>query len=62
MESMVLMGAEQVGRAGHNMSSAAEQMNRAAGQIDEALRQHQRFLDDWLLRFEALISRGEPAI
>jgi len=52
---VTLMGAEQVQSAGNRMSSAAEQMSRAASSIDESLRQHQRFLDDWLQRFEATL-------
>ena len=32
-----LIGAEEVGRAGHNMLSAAEQMQRAANQFDASV-------------------------
>jgi hypothetical protein len=51
MESIVLIGAEDVSRAGHNMQSAAEQMSRAVGNLSEVLERHQRFMDDWLDRF-----------
>jgi hypothetical protein len=48
---ITLMGAEQVQSAAGSMRSAAEQMSRAASQIDEVFARHQRFLDDWLVRF-----------
>ena len=51
MESILLIGTEAVQNAGSSMRSAAEQMQRAANQIDESLRMHQRFLDDWLAQF-----------
>lgn len=47
---VTLLGAEQVQSAGNTMRSAADQMQRAASSIDEALARHQRFLDDWLAR------------
>jgi hypothetical protein len=53
-----LIGAEQVRSAANTMVGAADQMSRAAGSIDESLRMHQRFLDDWLQRFEAAIEKG----
>lgn len=54
---ITLMGAEDVSRAGSRMASAAEQMSRAAGSIDDALQRHQQFLDDWLMRFEAVMEK-----
>lgn len=55
-----LIGTEQVRSAANTMVSAADQMSRAAASIDETMARHQRFLDDWLQRFEAVItaSRG----
>lgn len=50
-----LLGAEQVQSAASTMRAAADEMQRAATNIDGALERHQRFLDDWLLRFEAII-------
>jgi hypothetical protein len=32
------------------MSNAASEMQRAASNISAALEQHQRFMDDWLMR------------
>jgi hypothetical protein len=53
---VTLMGAEDVRAAGSRMASAAEQMSRAASNMDDALQRHQRFLDDWLMRFETAVS------
>lgn len=50
---MTLMGAEDVSRAGYSMKSAAEEMSRAAANIDDALRRHQMFMEDWLQRYES---------
>lgn len=52
-----LLGAEDVRNAGWAMREAASDMQRAASSIDEALQRHQRFLDDWLLRFEAVADK-----
>lgn len=51
---MTLVGAEDVSRAASNMRSAADDMTRAAANIAAALEQHQRFLDDWLVRADGL--------
>lgn len=53
MDSVYLAGSEDVRAASRNIASAAETMQRAASQIDEALARHERFLDDWLMRFAA---------
>lgn len=50
-----LIGAEEVSSAGHRMREAASTMSSAASSIDGSLDRHQRFLDDWLLRFEAVL-------
>lgn len=50
-----LMGSDDVSRAGHNMREAAQQMNSAASSIDSSLLQHQRFMEDWLQRYAALL-------
>lgn len=55
MESISLMGSEEVQRAGYAIKSAAESMQQAASSIDESLRRHQMFMDDWLFRFEAVL-------
>lgn len=61
MQTVHLIGAEDVSRAASTMRSAADDMRSAAGSIDSALERHQRFLDDWLQRAEALVERIEAA-
>ncbi len=58
---LTLLGAENVERAGYQMSAAAERMQSAASSIDWSLQQHSRNMDDWLNRFEALVERLEAA-
>jgi len=60
---VTLLGAEQVQSAARQMASAADEMRRAAGSIDDSLRSHQRFLEDWLLRFQQILeAKGEPDV
>jgi hypothetical protein len=54
---ITLMGAEQVASAAGRMVSAADDMRRAAGSIDDAFQRHERFLDDWLMRFTDAIEK-----
>lgn len=54
-ESIYLMGSEDVRSAGSAMREAATEMSRAAMNIQGALEQQQRFLDDWLLRLSDLL-------
>jgi hypothetical protein len=61
MESIYLMGSEDVRSASSTMSRAAEQMQGAASNVASALEQHQRFLDDWLSRFEAALAKTEQS-
>lgn len=61
-EYVTLMGAEQVAQAAGRMSSAASDMQRAAGQIEAAFEQHQRFMTDWLQQFEAATTRPDPGL
>jgi hypothetical protein len=56
-ETMHLVGAEDVRSAGNAMRSAADDMRSAASSIEGSLDRHQRFLEDWLQRFEAAIDR-----
>lgn len=53
---ITLMGSEQVQSAASTMSSAASEMLRAASNIDGALERHQRFMDEWLNRFEQILA------
>lgn len=59
MESVFLVGSEDVRNAGHRMTSAATDMKQAASQIEFALQQHQRFLDEWLGRLETVLTNGQ---
>ncbi len=63
MNTMHLIGAEQVERASGQMTRAADDMQKAASSMAFALEQHQRFLDDWLQRLEGTLeelTRKEP--
>lgn len=60
-EYVNLVGAEDVSRAGYTMRDAASTISSAAGSIAHALEMHQRFLDDWLLRFTETIQIASPA-
>lgn len=55
---VTLIGADDVRSAGNTISRAADEMRSAASAIDFAFERHQRFLDDWLQRFEAAIERA----
>ena len=56
-----LIGTEDVIRAGHVMKGAADTMLAAARNMDAALVSHQRFMDDWLQRFDAVIAKQRAA-
>ncbi len=44
--------------AASDMNRASADMNRASADMNEALLQHQRFLDEWLLRFESVLEKN----
>lgn len=52
METMILVGTEHVQSAAQMMREAAHTMGNVSGNFQVVLEAHQRFLDDWLLRFE----------
>jgi hypothetical protein len=54
-----LLGSEAVERAGHSIALAADNMKQAASQLDDALRRHEQFLDDWLKRLELTLERKD---
>lgn len=47
------MGAEDVAHAGRQMAAAANDMLRAAAQIEETFQRQRVAMDEWLERFEA---------
>lgn len=49
---VTLLGAEDVRSAASTMRQAASEMQSAASSISGSLESHQRFLDDWLQRYE----------
>lgn len=55
-EYVHLVGAEDVRSAGSTMRSAAHEMQSAASSIAYSLECHQRFLDDWLIRLDGMLS------
>lgn len=52
---VTLLGTEEVRSAANTMSSAADRMRSAADSLDGSLDRHQRFLEDWLQRFETVL-------
>ena len=56
-EYITLLGAEGVQKAGYNMQSAASEMLRAAAQITEALRLHERFMQEYLQEFQEALKK-----
>jgi hypothetical protein len=58
MDSIYLHGSEDVSRAAGTMRSAAETMTHVASSISFTLEQHQRFMDDWLYRFQQVLENS----
>ena len=55
--TMHLIGAEDVRRAGSAIASAAEDMRLAASSMDEVLHRHQLFMTQWLSDFAAIMEK-----
>ena len=55
MESIYLQGSEDVQRAGGAMREAAHTISNVSSNLQVVLEANQRFLDDWLLRFERVL-------
>ena len=60
MDSMILIGAEEVSSAARQLRSAAEQINQATANLEGAIFRQQQFMDDWLMRFEEVLERRRP--
>jgi len=58
-EYVHLIGAEDVARAGSQISSAAGDMQRAASSIDQSIFNLRQFMDDWLNRFEFVLNEHQ---
>ena len=52
---ITLIGTEAVQSAAITMRDAAEEMRRAANQLDESLRQNQQFMLDLLTDFQTIL-------
>ncbi len=61
MECIHLIGSEEVSRAAHTMLSAANEMGAHVRNLTAGLEAHQRFLDDWLLRFQSIVEPKPPS-
>ena len=61
MESIVLLGAEDVRRASSQMASAATDMNHAASRFEDTIRRHEMFMDDWLNRLAEIHTPPQEA-
>lgn len=55
MDSMILVGADDVRRAGQQMMQAAQQMSDAAGRIEAAFYQRRQWEEEYLARIEAIV-------
>lgn len=56
MNTIHLIGAEDVQRAGRNIGDAAQTMRLCAAEIESSLERQRMFMDDWLRRFEYVVS------
>lgn len=55
---VTLLGAEQVQSAARTISGAADQMSRAASQMEDTRRTFQSFLDDWLQQLRTTLEEN----
>jgi hypothetical protein len=55
VDTIHLIGAEQVERAGYKMQEAAQEMQRAVSSLSEELHRQRMFMDEWLLHLRAII-------
>lgn len=54
-----LIGAEDIRRAGSNINSAADNMQRAASNFDQSIFSLRQYMDDWLNRFEYILNEHQ---
>jgi DNA-binding SARP family transcriptional activator len=55
-ERVYLQGSEDVYRAASMTQSAASEMQQAARNIEGSLERQQRFMDEWLQKFEQILT------
>jgi hypothetical protein len=60
-EFMYLHGTEKVQDAAHSIADAARLITQAAAHMDESLRLHRQWMDDWISRFEIIMNRRNDA-
>lgn len=61
MDTIYLDGAEAVRAAASRMTAAAETMERAASSMQAAFDSHERFLNDYLDRLQAVLEKATEA-
>ena len=61
MESMHLIGSEEVARGGRAVREGAAEMQRAVSSLESVLHQHRIWLDEWLARFESALASDRDA-
>uniref|UniRef100_A0A6M3IWP4 Uncharacterized protein n=1 Tax=viral metagenome TaxID=1070528 RepID=A0A6M3IWP4_9ZZZZ len=59
MERILLVGADDVYKGGALVLEAAHEISSAASIIEFALSQHQRFMQQWLYNFQAIIEKKQ---
>ncbi len=59
-DNVLLIGSEEVARAGHNMTHAAQEMKQAAYNIEASLHMHQQFMTQWLQDLERVLTDNKP--
>lgn len=52
---ITLHGTEQVASAARQMQQVADSIQRAANNLDHSLQMNQRWMDDWLQRFQSIV-------
>lgn len=55
---ITLLGAEDVGRAGSTIASAAGTIRQAANSMEDSLYRQRLFMDEWLFRLEEVLKNG----
>ncbi|KKM26531.1 hypothetical protein LCGC14_1583900 [marine sediment metagenome] len=59
MDYIYLQGSEDVQRAAVAMQSAADTMRSSTGNLASVIEQHERFMTEWLDRFETILKENK---